>query len=201
MNEQEFWRIVAEVNRLARYQRYRAEELTNHLGNLSREHIVDFYIHFNRFINQAHIGDVYGAGSLLGQHYMSDDGFEYFRYWLISMGQNAYQQALINPDSMAQLELTHDREGYPRVYDESYCYAIYDAYEKVTGEKIHKEAKVQESWLHLPERADFNWMDYNHVTLAEKFPLLWATYLANNLDHDAARKRFTINSEGISGDD
>ncbi len=93
MNDQDFWHIVAKANRMAQYQRYRAEELENHLGNLPRERIVDFYIHFNMLVDKAHIGGVYGAGCVLNQHYMSDDGFLYFRYWLISMGRIAYEQA------------------------------------------------------------------------------------------------------------
>ncbi len=199
MNVQEFWHIVATVNRLARYQRYRAEELANYLCNLPREHIVDFYLHFNRLVDKADIGDVYGAGSLLNQNYMSDDGFLYFRYWLISMGQVAYDQALANPDSMAMLEITHDRDGYPCVDDESYFYAIYEAYDKIPDGNLSEETKVQEAHKNWVAPADFNWKDYTYVSLAEKFPLLWIKYLATNPDREAAYKRFSINSDGVSG--
>ncbi len=96
----------------------------------------------------------------------------------------------------------HDRDGSPNVYDESYYYAIYEAYEKVvTDGKIFEESGVQEAKKNWLEPADFNWMDYTYLTLQEKFPLLWNKYLASQLDREAAYKRFSINSEGISGED
>ena len=201
MNDQDFWYIVAKTIRTARYQRYRAEDLEYHLSKLSPELIAEFDIHFHKLVNQADIGDVYGAGSLLNQDYMSDDGFLYFRYWLVSMGQAAYEQALIHPDSMARLDIVHDRDGDPDVYDESYCYAIYKAYEKVTGREIFDEPKTSEPQKNYIEPEEFNWKDYTYLTLEEKFPLLWNKYLASQLDREAACKRFSINSEGISGED
>ncbi|MFZ6747001.1 DUF4240 domain-containing protein [Undibacterium sp. JH2W] len=200
MNETDFWHIVAVTNRTARYQRYRAEDLEYHLSKLAPQLIVEFNIYFDKLVNQAETGDVYGAGCLLNQDYMSDDGFLYFRYWLISMGQTAYEQALLNPDSMAMLEIVHDRDGSPDVYDESYCYAIYDAYEKVTGKQIFDEPSAWEVDKNSVKPEDFNWQDYTYLTLEQKFPLLWANYLASEPDREAAYKRFSINSEGISGE-
>jgi hypothetical protein len=200
MNEQDFWHIVAVANRTARYQRFRAEDLEYHLSKLAPQLIVEFNLHFHKLVNQAETGDVYGAGCLLSQDYMSDDSFLYFRYWLVSMGQTAYEQALINPDSMAMLEIVHDRDGYPRIFAESYCYAIYKAYEKVTGKQIFDAPSAWEVDKNSVKPEDFNWQDYTHVSLSEKFPLLWANYLASEPDREAAYKRFSISSEGISGE-
>ncbi|PXX35300.1 DUF4240 domain-containing protein [Undibacterium pigrum] len=200
MNDQDFWQIVAKANHTARYQRFRAEDLEYHLSKLPPERIVEFDIHFHKLVRQAEIGDVYGAGCLLHHDYMSDDSFLYFRYWLISMGQVAYEQALLNPDSMAMLEIVHDRDGSPDVTDESYCYAIYDAYEKVTGRKIFDAPIEREENKNSVEPEDFNWMDYTHVSLSEKFPLLWNNYLNSQPDRETAYKTFTISSEGIAGE-
>ena len=35
----------------------------------------------------------------------SDDGFEYFRGWLISQGENVFLRALENPDSLADIDV------------------------------------------------------------------------------------------------
>ena len=36
----------------------------------------------------------------------SDDGFEYFRRWLVSRGRDIYAAALANPDSLANVDLS-----------------------------------------------------------------------------------------------
>ena len=41
----------------------------------------------------------------------SDDWFEYFRAWLISMGREVYEQALQNPDSLAEPSRRPDIES------------------------------------------------------------------------------------------
>ncbi|MFZ6732032.1 DUF4240 domain-containing protein [Undibacterium sp. Ji42W] len=199
MNGTDFWHIVAVTNRTARYQRYRAEDLEYHLSKLSSELIIEFDILFHKLVYQADIGDVYGAGCLLHQDYMSDDGFLYFRYWLVSMGQAAYEEALRNPDSIAMLDIVHDRDGRPDVSDEDYCYAIYKAYEKVTGRRITDAPREREP-TNLAEPAWFDWGYYTHEVMEEKFPTLWQNYLASQLDKAAARKVFTVSSEGISGE-
>lgn len=200
MNDQDFWHIVAKANHTARYQRFRAEDQEYHLSKLAPERIVEFDNHFHKRVNQADIGDVYGAGCLLHHEYMSDDSFLYFRYWLVSMGQVAYEQALLNPDSMAMLEIVHDRDGYPRVTNESYCYAIYKAYEKVTGHEMPYEPKAPDSQESCTETINYNWMDYTYLTLEKKFPLLWNNYLSSQPDREAAYKTFSISSEGIAGE-
>lgn len=200
MTEADFWRIVALTNHTARYQRYRAEDLEYHLSKLPAKSIVEFDILFHKFVDEADIGDVYGAGCLLHEDYMSDDSFLYFRYWLISMGQAAYEEALRNPDSMAMLDIVHDRDGYPRVSDEDYCYAVYKAYEKVAGKQIFDEPSWRDQQEKEVERIGFDWAYYTHEVMAEKFPMLWQNYLASQSDKEAARKVFTISSEGISGE-
>ena len=49
----------------------------------------------------------------------SDDGFEYFRRWLISRGRKAYEAALADPDSLAQLDVRPGPNGvweFERIY-------------------------------------------------------------------------------------
>ncbi|MFZ6643174.1 DUF4240 domain-containing protein [Undibacterium sp. TC4M20W] len=200
MNEAYFWAIVALARQTARTQRDVADSLEYQLCRLSPEQIIEFELHFRRLVYQAETGDVYGAGCLLNWDYMSDDGFLYFRYWLVSMGQAAYEEALRNPGSMAKLDIVHDRDGYPLVNDEDYCYAIYKAYEKVAGKEIYDDLRLRESQKNCVEPAWFDWGYYTHEVMAEKFPTLWQNYLSSQPDKAAARKVFTVSSEGISGE-
>ena len=42
----------------------------------------------------------------------SDDGFEYFRGWLISQGQHIFLRALADPDSLAEVDVRRNEAEY-----------------------------------------------------------------------------------------
>jgi len=58
---------------------------------------------FRRYLNEAYTWDLWGAAYLINGG-CSDDGFEYFRRWLVSRGRDIYAAALANPDSLANLD-------------------------------------------------------------------------------------------------
>src|SRR5205823_2224461 len=50
-------------------------------------------------LNAAYRRDLWGAATVVNT-FCSDDGFLYFRCWLVSRGQRVYMEALRDPDSI-----------------------------------------------------------------------------------------------------
>lgn len=63
----------------------------------------------------------------------SDDGFEYFRNWIISRGKDTYYKAKENPDSLIS-EFIEGEEYYDF---ESFWYVALTAFENKTGKELY----------------------------------------------------------------
>ena len=72
--------------------------------DLSPEEIISFEVAFHRYLNEAYTWDLWGAAYVIHGG-CSDDGFEYFRRWLVSRGRDVYEAALADPDSLAQRDM------------------------------------------------------------------------------------------------
>ena len=84
------------------------------LLELPPEEILQFRVLLDDLVGKAYRIDLWGAGSVIHGG-CSDDGFHYFRVWLVGMGREVYEQALAAPDSLADvlhgewpLEGSHD---------------------------------------------------------------------------------------------
>ncbi|MFI6469240.1 DUF4240 domain-containing protein [Streptomyces sp. NPDC050516] len=67
----------------------------------------------------------------------SDDGFDYFRGWLIAQGREAYEAAVADPDSLAGLAAVREAAV---TWEELECEPVlaiaWDAHLKATGEEL-----------------------------------------------------------------
>jgi hypothetical protein len=70
------------------------------LEPLSVEEIESFDKHFVQFSRQAYTWDLWGAAFIINGG-CSDDGFQYFRWWLISRGRDWFYRALREPNTPA----------------------------------------------------------------------------------------------------
>ncbi len=75
------------------------EKVRARLEKLRPEEIVSFDVHYDALRFRAYRKELWGAAYLMNGG-CSDDGFEYFRAWLISRGKKVYEQALTDPDSL-----------------------------------------------------------------------------------------------------
>ena len=102
MTEPEFWAHVA----AARPRRYdaeaHAEQLAARLAKLPEPDILDFARHWEAVLARAYRRDLWGAAYLINGG-CSDDGFEYFCRWLALQGRAAFDAALADPDSLAEV--------------------------------------------------------------------------------------------------
>jgi hypothetical protein len=108
----------------------------------------------------------------------SDDGFEYFRRWLISRGRDVYEPALADPDNLAQLEV---RPGTDGVWEfELIYYVAQQVFEEKGGEDDVRDYSEPEAGLvgPAPSGEPFE-EDDEH--LARRYPNLWRRFGPNPL--------------------
>lgn len=121
MKEDEFWQLIEESLKVAQaeheeigdeQQEVQHEFLKSKLMELSWQDIVKFRNRFDDLHMLSYKDDLWCAGYILNGG-CSDDGFDYFRAWLISQGKETFYNALKNPDSLADLpQVTNDVEYY-----------------------------------------------------------------------------------------
>jgi hypothetical protein len=102
MTQDQFWQIIENACSDPRSAEEWDERLTEALTHLSAEEIVEWNHLFDRLAQQAYRTDLWAAAYLINGG-ASDDGFYYFRCWLIGMGRRAYEDAIANPDSLADV--------------------------------------------------------------------------------------------------
>lgn len=122
-----------------------ANRLTGALSVLTEEEVKAFIVRFEEVSTRAERWDIVGAASLLGQG--GDDGFVYFRCWLIAQGQDTFEAALENPDSLAAYLQGPISFG---MFDfQEFCYVP----QEVLAKKIGEEAAMAFPAITMPQNA------------------------------------------------
>jgi hypothetical protein len=104
MDESRFWKLVdAARTRAGDNEKARPAMLRADLADLDAAEIQSFQRTYDRMLLRAYRWDLWGAAYLMNLGGCSDDGFRYFRDWLISEGRAAYERALDDPDSLADM--------------------------------------------------------------------------------------------------
>src|ERR1043165_7575160 len=103
MDEAQFWKIIKQAKSNADGEIEEiAEEVRSQLSELPAAEIQAFDELLRIKRNAAYTWKLWGAAYLINGG-CSDDGFEYFRGWLVSQGQKVYEAALADPDSLAKV--------------------------------------------------------------------------------------------------
>jgi hypothetical protein len=167
VDDQRFWAIIESGGRKALGDPER--QLAAVRKGLKKEppaEVRDFQRLFNRKMADAYSWDLWGAAYLINGG-CSDDGFAYFRAWLISQGQEVYAAALGNPDSLAGLMDT-ERDDYE--FEELWGVAQ-EVYQELTAEEMPAVA-YPEAAKPKGKRWDFD----DDEKMSRRFPTLAKLY-------------------------
>ncbi len=107
MNDKRFWDILhAAASRVTArpdwFGREMQQTLEDELVKLPPDEVLQFRRLFDQKVDQAYRNDLWGAAYLINGG-CSDDGFHYFRCWLVGMGKTVYTRALEDPDTLADV--------------------------------------------------------------------------------------------------
>jgi hypothetical protein len=96
----QFWDLIASSSRPTQDEYRRA--LQAELEKLELDDILAFHARLWGLLGQANQVDLWAAAYLI-QGGCSDDGFLYFRCWVISRGRQVFESALAGPDSLVDV--------------------------------------------------------------------------------------------------
>lgn len=136
MDEGRFWAIIEAGGPYGPDDQDRHEQsVSAQLCDLPAEDIHAFYTLFCRKMVEAQTWDLWGAAYLINGG-CSDDGFVYFRAWLIGQGRAAFVAAVADPDALAEVtDPAHDYYEFEMLYA-----AAPEAYAAVACENMPRVA-------------------------------------------------------------
>ncbi len=165
MNVKTFWELIDRAREASGGDvSKQAELLVDALAQLSIIEILDFEIIMYDMLDNAYDAALWDAADIIGCG-CGDSGFWDFRAWLIAQGQDVYEKALANPESLVDLiDVSENaQEG-------ALLYVVMTAYEKKTGNEISPDTfKHREP----PVLKGTHWSE---ETVNERFPILAAKF-------------------------
>lgn len=181
-----YWQIIE--NSLANAESLEEQEndLIKELSQLTAEDIIGFKLRTDFFMYQSYQNELWCAASIMNDG-CSDDGFQYFRLWLISQGKQIFTDALIDADRLAN----YFDEGFSEddLYEfERFAQIPNETFLKVFKQDIHDFIDYDNFNFfeeNYPE-IEINWDDENNTTLQAICPNLYTIFIENfsHLDDD-----------------
>ena len=113
-----------------------AAALTRALSETRPETIEEFDEAIGRLVAESYRTDLWAAAYLINGG-ASDDGFDYFRGWLIAQGRDVYVAAVADPYSLADVPAVRAAIADGEELEcETMLGVAWDAYEAATGEEL-----------------------------------------------------------------
>ena len=126
MDDDRFWAFIGAARDAAGDDvEDRVSGLEQVLLNHEPDEVAAFQAKYDELIARACRWDLWGAAHVMNGG-CSDDGFRYFRDWLISEGEAVYEAALADPDSLADVDQDEEFEL------ESFGAVAAEVYEQLT---------------------------------------------------------------------
>lgn len=134
MAQDQYWRLVDDSIKNSVDQETQLTYLIRSLEKLSPAEMVGFRLRTDKLLFDTYNSEMWCAGYLMNGG-CSDDGFEYFRLWVISRGRDVYEKAKADPDSLIAVADVEVPEG---LFDlESFWYVALTAFENKTGKQLY----------------------------------------------------------------
>ena len=124
------------------------EQQTAHLVAALRQRSVDDVLAYEwiegELLAESYSWDLWGAAYLINGG-CSNDGFDYFRGWLLAQGRATWEAAIRDPDSLADHPQVRTLGQQAVRTDDLWCEAIlyvpFDAHEALTGQPLTAEVR------------------------------------------------------------
>lgn len=130
MTKQEFWHLIEQGRQSVPEVASLPDWLVERLSHFSIANIVDFDRHFDEAMDASYDERLQVACAVICGS-CGDDGFDHFRGWLIAQGQQTFESACRDPDSLALVPSFKGRDDLPEL--EHMLYVARRAYQRHTG--------------------------------------------------------------------
>lgn len=132
LDETIYWKIVDTSIKGTRNQDEQERVLVKEIEKLTPKEMIGFRLRTDKLLYDTYNSAMWCAGYIMNGG-CSDDGFEYFRNWIISRGKDTYYKAKENPDSLIS-EVIEGEEYYDF---ESFWYVALTAFTNKTGKDLY----------------------------------------------------------------
>lgn len=173
LDEEKYWEIVDRSLKATRNQDAQEQYLRSEIKKLSPKEIIGFRLRTDYLLYHTYTSEMWCAGYIMNGG-CSDDGFEYFRCWVISRGKKVYNLAKENPDNLVT-EVVKGAEFYDF---ESFWYVALEAFKDRTGKELYDyidydNFKTKEGSYPLFE---FTWQEDDPESMKKICPKLFAKF-------------------------
>ncbi len=170
LDENVYWNIIDKSLKNTNNQDDQEQYLIKEIEKLSPKEIIGFRLRTDKLLYDTYNSEMWCAGYIMNGG-CSDDGFEYFRNWIISRGKTTYYKAKENPDSLIS-EVIEGEEFYDF---ESFWYVALAAFEHKTGKDLYEY--IDEDNFKTKEggypQFDFTWQESNPESMKVICPKLF----------------------------
>ncbi|MFE2559561.1 DUF4240 domain-containing protein [Streptomyces sp. NPDC059352] len=143
MNEDAFWALIDELSRRPGDRDERLEWLRAELVRRPAAESVAFQVRLELVCEAAGTRAVWTAANRVEGGACTDDGFHYFRLWLVGQGRKVYESVVADPDTLADvpglrvLVGRHRNEWHDDEWPEweELDYVAQDVYDELTGQE------------------------------------------------------------------
>ena len=130
MDDERFWAFIGAARDAAGDDvEDRVSGLEQVLLNHHPDEVADFRQKYDEMLARSYTWRLWGAAFVINGG-CSDDGFRYFRDWLISEGEAVFEAALADPESLADIAQDEQFEL------ESFGYVAGEVYEQMTDSPL-----------------------------------------------------------------
>ena len=133
LDEATFWSIVDSSITNTNNQQDQEIFLIKEIEKLTPKEIIGFRLRTDKLLYDTYSSKMWCAGYIMNGG-CSDDGFEYFRNWVISRGKDVYYKAKESPDTL----ISQKDNGEDEMFDfESFWYVALEAFKQKTGKDLY----------------------------------------------------------------
>ncbi|MGR6916638.1 DUF4240 domain-containing protein [[Actinomadura] parvosata] len=135
MDTTRYWQLVEDARAGAKDEWEVAARLSERLSALPPAEIIAAQQAFWDLMTASYRAPLWGAAYMINGG-CSDDGFDYFRGWLVTQGREVFEQVVAGPDSLAGLPVIQEAAAdRAEKHCEAMLGAAYNAYRAATGEE------------------------------------------------------------------
>lgn len=132
LDESIFWEIIDKSLKKSNGESGQISILVKEIEKLSPKEMIGFRLRTDKLLFDTYNSEMWCAGYIMNGG-CSDDGFEYFRNWVISRGKEVYYKAKENPDELIS-EYVEGKEFYDL---EDFWYVALTVFNNKTGKDLY----------------------------------------------------------------
>lgn len=173
----EFWRIInASAQNSSRDVQQQSKYIERCLSLYTPEQIIEFEVILCKYILEANSFKVLAAAKITNG-WVTDDGYLYFRCWLIGQGESVFRGTLDNPDYLAdKVQMLHAQNEF-----EELLYVSTHAFQQKTGRQVEDDSFPRS--IAYRQGLDYGFSapppegeDWKTEDLPQLYPKLWSVF-------------------------